>query len=270
MVILIGWLGCRQRYIDKYAAIWAAWGADTLTFLPSTAGIVVPPLGDRDVRAFCATLSALPVPAPAPTPRPVILHSFSNAGWLFTGQLLRATAHPPPLTLPADHARALQALMHAHVAAVVLDSAPGRIDADVAARGFGAALANQEAEGFDGRYPLVTALARHLFRWYLRAPVIATRLREVQAAWATPASGWGGNAAPLLHLYSDADVLIPREDMEAFAAGQVRAGRRVQAVVFEGAPHVRLLQADPDKYREAVRAFVECEFRQPADDADSS
>lgn len=52
LVILIGWLGAKERHFNKYAELWQRMGHKTFGYQPPTNSIVVPPIGSARAAEF--------------------------------------------------------------------------------------------------------------------------------------------------------------------------------------------------------------------------
>lgn len=52
LVILIGWLGAKERHFNKYVDLWQSMGHTTLGYRPPTTSIVLPPVGTARAADF--------------------------------------------------------------------------------------------------------------------------------------------------------------------------------------------------------------------------
>ena len=259
LVLLVGWLGCRREYLDRYEALYAARGYATLAVLPPVSSTLLPPLADAASRAFLAARPGQLLRAPE---QRTLLHVASNGGFLFLSQLLRA-ARLPGAVDSSDAAAA--AALAASARGLLLDCAPVVITPDTVARAL-AALARRGAA--DGKQPLPPA--RAAARAYLAAPPVRRRLAELHAAWGQGGDFGGdrlpfGPAPPALQalqpalrvptacLYSATDVLVPPQDVRDWAAARAAAGcPPPKLTLFDDAPHVELLRYQPAQYDAAV------------------
>ncbi len=248
--VLVGWFGCKPSHLRKYAKMYLADSGENydsvVCITPPVAATLFPALGD----AFAATaLSAvasarrtlaiegsglvdkkhkLEIENKAPScsvhERPLILHLFSNGGYLFAGNVMHAqtgfvadtetplgeelsTALRRKLGMapaPEDAARFVES-----VAALVMDSAPGELEPGMVAASFDSVLSGKAVE-IDEAESYSTTATRQLSQSLLAWPPIAKRLRYVDAAWggfpAVTGNKWSGdrksrpgNAAEVAH-----------------------------------------------------------------------
>lgn len=262
LVLLVGWLGCRREYLDRYEALYRSRGLATLALLPPVSATLAPPLADRACRALLAA-------RPGATLRPgqrTLLHVASNGGFLFLSQLLRAARQPG--AVPSDDAAAAAQLV-ASARGLLLDCAPVVLTPEVVARAL-AALARRGAASDLPPSPPATAAARA----YLAASPVRRRLAELHAAWGAGGDfgrtlPYGVSSAapqplppalrvPTACLYSAADVLVPPQDVQDWSSARAAAGcPPPQLTLFQDAPHVELLRREPGQYDAAVGRWLD-------------
>ena len=237
--VLVGWFGCKRSHLRKYAKMYADIGYDNVVcVIPPAAATLFPALGD----AFAA--SALESVAKAKariaertvdfdedsvpletTPDAVsdasdgvVLHIFSNGGYLFAGNVMHAqTGFVADTETPlGDVSTALRRKLGfapdpklardftQNVVALVVDSAPGELEPGMVAASFEAVLEGKAAPDVireDRTAPAVSAGAVTLQQTaaaMLAWPPIAKRLRYIGAAWggfpAVTGNRWSGDA----------------------------------------------------------------------------
>mmetsp|Transcript_16763 Transcript_16763/g.36442 ORF Transcript_16763/g.36442 Transcript_16763/m.36442 type:complete len:352 (-) Transcript_16763:324-1379(-) len=238
-VVLFGWLGARDKYLEKYAELWKSKGADVFMYTPPITATLFPFQADRSVAQYEREVKAHR--ESAPPPKAVVYHVFSNGGFLFMGALMRGVAKG----LVSQEALG-------NVSGIIIDSAPGVINADMAARGVGAAALGEGSEGFELRQPTTVRLAQTVFGAYLQMPAIRTRLGEVRQAWEEYCP-----KCPQLFLYSQKDVLIPSSDIESFMELQANRGVEVAHQKWEDTVHVEHYRKYPTQYASIVERFVQ-------------
>lgn len=243
-VLVVGWHGSAPRQLRPIARAWESLGACTHAEVPRSFRAMSRARGWQDVgETLTDTLAAMH----AVDPRPLVFHTFSNAGFWTLAALLAAAATRAP------------ALLDAHVA-TALDSAPG-FPAEVEARftaqhaamammpGVLATLGKKPAH----RHPALSPLAEaFFFAWHHLAH---GQVRFMEASLGRVASHHAGR--PLLALYGDRDELVPHPYVEAFCDLAATAGARVTRRRFEGSPHVRHLAGHRRAYTDALAALLE-------------
>ena len=226
--VLVGWFGCKRSHLRKYAKMYADIGYDNVVcVIPPTASTLFHALGD----AFAASALESVVKAKARiaernedaadvdddsntddvSTSGVVLHIFSNGGYLFAGNIAHAqTGFVADTEMPlGDVSTALRRKLGfapdpklardftQNVVALVVDSAPGELEPGMVAASFEAVLEGKAApEPEGGAAPSVTLqqTAAAMLAW----PPIAKRLRYVDAAWggfpAVTGNRWSGDA----------------------------------------------------------------------------
>ena len=225
--VLVGWFGCKRSHLRKYAKMYADIGYDNVVcVIPPTASTLFPALGD----AFAASALESVVKAKARiaernedaadvdddsntddvSTSGVVLHIFSNGGYLFAGNIAHAqTGFVADTEMPlGDVSTALRRKLGfapdpklardftQNVVALVVDSAPGELEPGMVAASFEAVLEGKAAPEPVSAAPSVTLqqTAAAMLAW----PPIAKRLRYVDAAWggfpAVTGNRWSGDA----------------------------------------------------------------------------
>lgn len=250
--VLVGWFGCRAAHLRKYAQMYLSkeLGYDAVVCVrPPAAATLFPALGD----AFAATALAAVAEAQrrvrddetdaaaddddeVSADRPLVLHLFSNGGYLFAGNVMHAQAGfvaETEQTLTKEMSTALRRKLGVApepaaakrftgaVAKLVVDSAPGELEPGMVAASFEAVLlgkaapdpsememdAETAAREASGRSDdALRRAASAALSW----PPIARRMRYIDAAWggfpAVTGNRWSGdrrsrpgNAAEVAH-----------------------------------------------------------------------
>ena len=265
--VLVGWFGCKPSHLRKYAKMYLsdALGHDAVVCVtPPVAATLFPALGDafaatalgavaharkilaeEDAEGKSASRVSAPValgPACALDERPLILHLFSNGGYLFAGNVMHAqtgfvadTETPLCETLTTVLRRRLgmapepaaAARFSSSVAALVMDGAPGALEPGMVAASFEAVLTGSRAAV--PRAETDETATRRVAAATLAWRPVAKRLRYVDAAWggfpAVTGNGWSGdfdarpgNAAEVAH--AAAEKKLRRLKAEAAEARQ--------------------------------------------------
>jgi len=241
LVVCVAWLGAQERHFRKYTQMWQAMGCPTLSIRPQTSSIVFPPLGDRQARSFLRELEGV---REAHAGRHMLLHVFSNAGFLFAGTALRLSARASKQGEVASCPLEL-------ACGVIFDSAPARLTPDMAARGFVSAGLGKPAKGIQHSRPRSVAAATSIFKIFLNAPYIAARSDEVWEAWRTTAP-----LCPQLYMYSTDDVLIPQNEIRSFQESQRERGVDVRERIWTDSAHCEHYRRYPEEYVSQLKEFV--------------
>ncbi|KAL0023096.1 hypothetical protein WJX77_000879 [Trebouxia sp. C0004] len=239
LVILIGWLGAKERHFNKYAEMWQRMGHKTFGYQPPTHSIVLPPIGSARAAEFIRDVQSF---QNLHLNQSVIYHIFSNAGFLFFGTVLRAIAAAdalPSQQLTSD-ACSQQHNMLQPVKGLILDSAPCRLTPSISARGFTAAVLSKPAESIQVQHPHLVSAAQLLFTPVLHFPPIANRQNQIWQAWSKTAP-----LCPQLYLYSSADALIPPAAVQQFQEMQKQRGLQEETsapCIMSACSHSRMQQ----------------------------
>ncbi|KAF8193449.1 hypothetical protein BJ912DRAFT_901834 [Pholiota molesta] len=198
----------------------------------------LPPAVTPISQSLCAAFIDPIVPYPSPS---VLVHTFSNGGaWQLTAlsEILSERTTSQYYTTRTDSLPA---------SAVILDSSPGDGGPDRTVRAFTSAIGNPALR------LVVKFCIRSLFA--LASETMMGRVKtRLHASQLLP---WLGPRTRRLYLYSDADDMIPAEEVEAHAAEAKGRGLEVRMEKFEGSPHVAHARTYPERYWGAVRKVWE-------------
>jgi len=277
--VLVGWFGCKPSHLRKYAKMYLsdALGYDAVVCVtPPVAATLFPALGDafaatalgavaharkilaeEDAEGKSASRVSAPValgPACALDERPLILHLFSNGGYVFAGNIMHAqtgfvadTETPLGASITTVLRRRLgfapepaaAARFSDSVAALVMDSAPGELEPGMVAASFRSVLTGSRASvAPDENTPFASenafaSVAAAALAWR----PIAKRLRYVDAAWggfaAVTGNGWSGdcksrpgNAAEVAHAVAEKKLRRLKAEAQQMRDEQTRGDAR--------------------------------------------
>ena len=271
--VLVGWFGCKPSHLRKYAKMYLsdALGYDAVVCVtPPVAATLFPALGDafaatalgavaharkilaeEDAEGKSASRVSAPValgPACALDERPLILHLFSNGGYVFAGNIMHAqtgfvadTETPLGASITTVLRRRLgfapepaaAARFSDSVAALVMDSAPGELEPGMVAASFNSVFSGERARvnknvsfGNDASGSPLT-IADSSVDAFLAWRPIAKRARYVDAAWggfpAVTGNRWSGdakssrpgNAAEVAHAVAEKKLRRLKEEARA-------------------------------------------------------
>lgn len=230
-------MSAHPKHIAKYASLYRALFPTTplLVLTISAADFVF-----RSHRALLTTQRpALDLLLALPASARILLATYSNGGCASTTAL--AASYHAACSRPLP------------IAATVLDSCPGRLEAARAMRAFEAALPTTPVVR-----PVLGALLRLFYAglvawlWVTgsRDPiqVLRERLNDAELVRAR---------TPRVYVYSREDVMVAAGDVEEHAAEAGARGWEVELERFEGSKHVAHLLVDTQRYRGIVERVWE-------------
>ncbi|KAF8685939.1 hypothetical protein HU200_043863 [Digitaria exilis] len=264
LVVLLGWLGARQKHLRRYADLYRERGVGAVRFVVPVCELIGLDLG-RHVERRVADLSAeIAAWCDADRRRTLLFHTFSNTGWLAYGAVLENLQSRADIT--------------ERIRGCIVDSAPVlEIRPEVWAAGFSAAMLKKSssmtgpsAESLDG--PIVNgslnkvssnvtrpswgecfllSTLQKFFEVVLYVPDINKRLCKVLSVLSDKQP-----PCPQFYLYSSADRVIPGECVESFMDLQRSLGRSVFAHNFVSSPHVDHYRSFPHIYSAKIDEFL--------------
>uniref|UniRef100_A0A0V0IHH8 Putative transmembrane protein 53-B-like n=1 Tax=Solanum chacoense TaxID=4108 RepID=A0A0V0IHH8_SOLCH len=263
LVVLLGWLGAKQKHLKRYAEWYASRGYHVITFTFPMSEILSYQVGGKAEQDIEMLVNHLADWLEEEHGKNLVFHTFSNTGWLTYGVILEKFQKQ-------DHA-----LMR-RIKGCIVDSAPvAAPDPQVWASGFSAAFLKKnsvatkrimtlndrdvtiEAKTSVETKPAVTEAALLLvlekfFEVVLNLPTVNRRLSDVLDLLTSRQP-----SCPQLYIYSSADRVIPAVSVESFVEEQRRIGRDVRACNFVSTPHVDHFRNDPELYTSQLTQFLE-------------
>jgi hypothetical protein len=268
-VVLLGWLGAKQKHLKKYVNWYTARGIHAVTFaIPMEDLLSFKPgeIVEHRIEILAQELACwLSGKENDGRERGIVFHTFSNAGWLSYGVILEK------FIMMGD--------LYNKIKGCVVDSAPEpKPNPKVWALGFSAALLNKrsrlthptyegagensEKKDINGK-PMeqiqtlnaeaaLLAILEKFFFVVFKLPHVNQRLSEV-----TSVLSKNQPPCPQLYIYSTADRIIPAESVESFIKEQKKAGKQVKACNMKSSPHVDHFRSFPDIYTKQLHSFLE-------------
>lgn len=266
VVVLLGWLGAKQKHLKKYAEWYTSRGYHAITFTLPMSDILKYQPGGKVEEHIDSLVSHLADWLEEEHGKNMVFHTFSNTGWLTYGVILEQfQKHDPSLM--------------GRIRGCVVDSAPvAAPDPQVWASGFSAAFLKKRSVAAKGTMdsnesgmdalvgsnnevvapkPAVTEAAllvvlEKFFGVVLKFPTVNRRLSDVLSLLSARQP-----SCPQLYIYSSADRVIPAGSVESFIKEQKRAGHEVRACNFVSTPHVDHFRNDPKLYTCELTGFLE-------------
>lgn len=265
VVVLLGWLGAKQKHLKRYAEWYTSRGYHVITFTFPMAEILSYQVGGKAEQNIELLVHHLADWLEEEHGKNLIFHTFSNTGWLTYGAILEKFQKQDPSIMR-------------RIRGCIVDSAPvAAPDPQVWASGFSAAFLKKNSVAARGVInaneldtnalvdskavgepkPAVTETALLLilekfFAVVLHLPTVNRRLSDISGLLKS-----GQPSCPQLYIYSSADRVIPAESVESFIKEQRKAGREVRSCNFISTPHVDHFRNDPKLYTSQLSQFLE-------------
>ncbi|KAL4237130.1 Transmembrane protein 53 [Mactra antiquata] len=239
VVILLGWLGCKEKYLLKYGEIYDKAGCITIKYT-----------SPRDVAFFnveklrdiaCKILDLLD--DYSITENPIMFHIFSNNGSYVYANIVDV------LTSRDSRYKNL------NVCGVVIDSAPGKPRLTRAA----AAYASSHSVNVVYRFIVMIGMFLYLFGSglvYWIATMFSPGLKQKSNFYLYDNMASDPTRWPMLFLYSTADKIIYACDVEDMISRRKKLGVHVDAVCWDDTDHVSHLRKHAQEYSDACQDFL--------------
>ncbi|CAN8258715.1 unnamed protein product [Cochlearia groenlandica] len=254
VVVLLGWLGSKQKHLKKYAEWYTSRGYHVITFTLPMNEIMSYQVGGKAEKNIESLVNHLADWLDEEQQKNLVFHTFSNTGWLTYGAIL-------------EKFQKQDSSLMRRVKGCIVDSAPvAAADPTVWASGFSAAFLKKNSVATKGAHnnginfsepkPAATETALLLilekfFAVILNLPKVNRRLADVLDTLSS-----GQPKCPQLYIYSSADRVIPAGEVESFIVEQRKAGHEVRACNFLSSPHVDHFRSNPELYTSELNHFM--------------
>ncbi|KAL0480797.1 hypothetical protein AKO1_006910 [Acrasis kona] len=243
LVCVLGWLGAEWRHLNKFTTWYNSCNIPTLATIPRLPSTVSHSLGKRYATQYIDQIQSLH----QDSNRPIIFHTLSGNGLLFLGRLI----HDPNFHLIKHRIRG-----------VVIDSAPPEIRADRFSRGFVGATKTLLGYKMSTAYantdfyhnPFLTPIFEFLFNIFL---IRMGKLKQFETIRQDVIKKQPH--VPQLYLFSDADELVPPQDVTNFINmnKSARHDALIQELRFKDSKHVQHFKMYPKEYSTSILNFIE-------------
>ncbi|XP_013393756.1 transmembrane protein 53-A [Lingula anatina] len=239
VVIMLGWVGCHDKTLAKYSAIYEKRGFITIRYTASVEDVF---FNQHKLRPIALKLLEL-LSDLSLEDNPIFFHVFSNGGgfvYRYIAEILNSDCQYDSL----------------NVRGTVFDSAPSHRSPFVARRAF---MLTMQHKGFMwrqfmGLLVLITIFLKvfieritSLFRWSSD-----TSFGDYWDVMKNDKSRW-----PQLYLYSKADELVNYRYVEEIIKHRKKLGVIVMAMCWEDSPHVQHFRVHREAYMAQVYAYVD-------------
>ncbi|CAI9097105.1 OLC1v1033427C1 [Oldenlandia corymbosa var. corymbosa] len=262
VVVLLGWLGAKQKHLNRYAEWYTSRGFHAITFTFPMSEILNYQVGGKAEQDIELLVNHLADWLDEEDGKNLVFHTFSNTGWLTYGVILENLQRSDPSLM-------------GRIKGCVVDSAPvAAPDPQVWASGFSAAFLKKHSVATKGivsgqsvgirenetaaevkpefAETALLVILRKFFEVVLNLPAVNRRLSDVLSLLTL-----GQPSCPQLYIYSSADRVIPAGSVESFIERQRKNGREVRACNFISTPHVDHFRNDPTLYSSQLTQFLE-------------
>ncbi|CAA6666614.1 unnamed protein product [Spirodela intermedia] len=250
VVVLLGWLGAKQKHLKRYADWYTSKGFHVVTFTLPLADVVrYYKVGGKAEQEIGLLANHLTDFLTEEREKNLIFHTFSNTGWIMYGVILENFQKQDP------------SLME-RIMGCIVDSAPvAAPDPQVWASGFSAAFLKKRSIATKTASPDVTpavaetallGVLEKFFEVVLSLPSVNRRLVDVFDLLSSKQP-----KCPQLYVYSSSDRVIPAKSVETFVEGQRKAGYEVRAFDFVSSPHVDHFRSHPNLYSSQLASFLD-------------
>jgi pimeloyl-ACP methyl ester carboxylesterase len=236
VILLLGWLGCEDRFLSKYSKIYEEDGHITIRLIASPVRIMM--LSKRRLAEDVIILLNSIFNNEAPDAG-LVIHAFSNGGSLIYEELANSMSAPGPG----------RASLRARLRGIIFDSTPARLTFPTAWRALSAAVPSLLL-----RVPIMFGMLIFNAAQFLLLDLPFRRPSRPALFWNTLADDPA--ACPQLFIYSPADAIVPCADVEAMLRARTARGVAAAALRLDGSPHVGHLRTHPAEYAAAVRRLL--------------
>ncbi|KAK9691443.1 hypothetical protein RND81_09G196900 [Saponaria officinalis] len=258
VVVLLGWLGAKQKHLNRYAEWYTSRGFHAITFTFPMSEILSYQIGGKAEQDVELLVNHLADWLEEEHGKNLVFHTFSNTGWLTYGVMLEKFQKQDPSLV-------------GRIKGCIVDSAPvAAPDPQVWASGFSAAFLKKQSVATKGSGTLhalaeeeqvpkpamtetaLLAVLGKFFEVVLKLPPVNRRLSDVIGVLSSRQP-----SCPQLYIYSSADRVIPAHSVELFIEQQRKCGHEVRACDFVSTPHVDHFRNDPKLYTSQLTHFLE-------------
>lgn len=252
VVVIFAWFGSEKKHVAKYAHMYEDRHEEVIVVAPPALASLSPKLTTQIANDFLRIFREKDVEG-------VHVHSFSNGGFLFAGNLLHHASDKrddKECKINVELAKKWKT----KIKSVTLDCAPARLNANVISRAFASVLLGSRVEdiydndakegGGESRMgELAKSALDVLAETLLSDENLQRKINNAYAAWETELD----TNVPLKMLFSESDKLVPVNEVQEFAQRQrARGNARVFTKCFKNVPHCEIGRWHQDEYMKVL------------------
>ena len=228
-VILIGWLGAKEKHLHKYVDTWNALGIDsTFSFRPGMKSMVLSSHCKKEAQQFLQQKRELN--------EIVVYHVFSLAGYTF-------------FTTLVNEAKRLKG-MEVNPSGIIFDSGPGQLYAQTATAGLLTAAAGISESSALEFYSKNRSLCHIFWNIYDKFSNRSEELEFLGQSFEKQ------SPKSQMFLYSEQDAIIPCGDIESFIQRQEENEKSIFRSKWSSGNHVQLLKQHKEEYIMQMEKFL--------------
>jgi hypothetical protein len=251
VVCIFAWFGSEKRHVRKYAEMYRGLGNDVIVCAPPALASLSASMTHRIANEFLSV-----VHDEYGECENVCVHSFSNGGFMFCGNLLHHGGDRVDLGGVEDEVKVNRVLAREFkekIKTVTLDCSPATLTSDVVSRALASVLLGARVEDVigDGKGRIGSFMKSALdvlANTLMSDEKLKKKIENAYKAWESEID----SRVPLKLLYSESDSLVPKEEIEAFAKRSRERGHPIYMKSWSNVPHCEIGRYHYDEYVDAL------------------
>jgi hypothetical protein len=258
VIVIFAWFGSDKKHVRKYAQMYEnrRMGEKVIVVAPPALASLSPNMTTQIANDFLTGFFE------EEAIEGVHVHSFSNGGFLFAGNLFHHASDVKKREDDCSVNAQLAKKFKMKIKSVTLDCAPAKLSAEVISRAFASVLLGSRVEDIydnntskEGESSIIGGLMKsaldNLANTLLSDENLQRKINNAYAAWETALDV----NVPLKMLFSESDKLVPVNEVQEFAQRQRdRGNAAVYTKSWKNVPHCEIGRWHQDEY---VRALFE-------------
>ena len=258
VIVIFAWFGSDKKHVRKYAQMYEnrRMGEKVIVVAPPALASLSPNMTTQIANDFLTGFFE------EEAIEGVHVHSFSNGGFLFAGNLFHHASDVKKREDDCSVNAQLAKKFKMKIKSVTLDCAPAKLSAEVISRAFASVLLGSRVEDIydnntskEGESSIIGGLMKsaldNLANTLLSDENLQRKINNAYAAWETALDV----NVPLKMLFSESDKLVPVNEVQKFAQRQRdRGNAAVYTKSWKNVPHCEIGRWHQDEY---VRALFE-------------
>jgi len=247
-VVVIGWMGCKRKYLQKYSNLWLQSGDHEVLNIRPTVPMTL--FRWRGVVTAGADIDRVARMHIENGGMPTIYHIFSTGGFIHAATMWKWMDQVEDIFIRKS--------LLDEVKGIIFDSGPAKVTEDMVAKALVSATLDTPAHVLESR-PVqgrLLSAAHSAASWYMQKKYIRRREQEVHEAWYEMAP-----VCPQLYLYSASDTLANPHDVERYMQIQASRGVEVSSYKWQDSGHCEHYRRYPHDYAFQISQFAKHALR---------